>query len=372
LLSGHHKAMREAEYASDLYRNGARSPGLPNETRAIADPLVQYARTTDGVNIAYYSIGEGPPLVYLTPVSHLQSEWRYPEQRACLERLAQRHRVIRLDTRGTGLSDRHRDFEFPLLAALDVEAVVRKEGLKRFALAGGLSAAAVAVLYAHRFPEEVSHLVLWCPYGPESVDASPRLQAVRAAATKDWDTYIRVLAELLTGWVDMDQATRYAAYLLECMDPGHFERFMERFKAVDLAGTLNDLTMPVLVLQRRDAYFPTVESARDIAAVARNARLVVLEGSAVLPFLGDTDAALSPILEFLSEPSELRPDGLTQRELEILKLVSGGSSNEEIARTLSISRRTAERHISNIYVKIGAHNRAEATAYLFRQRIVAA
>jgi pimeloyl-ACP methyl ester carboxylesterase/DNA-binding CsgD family transcriptional regulator len=333
----------------------------------MVEPPIQYAKTSDGVNIAYYAVGGGTPLVYLTPLSHLEREWHYPEQRACIERLAKRHRVIRLDTRGTGLSDRDREFEFPLLA-LDVEAVARKEGLKRFALAGGLSAAAVAVIYARRFSEQVSHLVLWCPYGPESVDTSPPLQAVRAAATKDWHTYIRVLAEMLTGWVDMDQATRYAAYLHECLDAGHFQRFMERFKAVDLARDLSQLTMPVLVLQRKDAYFPTVESARRAAASASNSRLVILEGSAVLPFLGDTDAAFGPIFEFLSE-SNARPDGLTPRELEILTLLSDGSSNREIANALSISTRTVDRHIGNLYARIGAHNRAEATAYAYRQGI---
>jgi pimeloyl-ACP methyl ester carboxylesterase len=64
-------------------------------------PVIQYARTTDGLSIAYYAIGDGaPPLVYLTPGSHLEREWAYPEQRAWLQRLAQNHRLFRFDTRG--------------------------------------------------------------------------------------------------------------------------------------------------------------------------------------------------------------------------------------------------------------------------------
>jgi DNA-binding NarL/FixJ family response regulator len=74
---------------------------------------------------------------------------------------------------------------------------------------------------------------------------------------------------------------------------------------------------------------------------------------------------------FLAEMDEpARPDGLTERELEILALLAGGASNERIARTLTISTRTVERHIGNIYIKIGAHNRAEATAYAFRHELV--
>jgi DNA-binding NarL/FixJ family response regulator len=60
---------------------------------------------------------------------------------------------------------------------------------------------------------------------------------------------------------------------------------------------------------------------------------------------------------------------LTAREVTILELLAGGGSNQEIADALSISTRTVERHIGNVYLKIGAHNRAEATAYAFRQGI---
>jgi hypothetical protein len=61
------------------------------------EPAVQYAKTNDGVNIAYYSIGDGAPtLIYLTPGSHLAREWEYPEQRSWLERLAKNYRLIRL------------------------------------------------------------------------------------------------------------------------------------------------------------------------------------------------------------------------------------------------------------------------------------
>ena len=75
------------------------------------------------------------------------------------------------------------------------------------------------------------------------------------------------------------------------------------------------------------------------------------------------------IFEFLSEPDRPQLDGLTKRELEIPTLLASGNTNEQIAGALSISRRTAERHISNVYLKIDAHNRAEATAYAFRKQI---
>jgi DNA-binding NarL/FixJ family response regulator len=63
------------------------------------------------------------------------------------------------------------------------------------------------------------------------------------------------------------------------------------------------------------------------------------------------------------------PDGLTVREVDVLREIAAGKSNKEIADTLSISGRTVDRHIANLYNKIGAHNKADAAAYAFRHRL---
>jgi pimeloyl-ACP methyl ester carboxylesterase/DNA-binding CsgD family transcriptional regulator len=334
---------------------------------AVVEPRIQYAKTSDGVNIAYYAIGDGPTLVSLTPGSHLERQWQYPEQRAWFTRLAANARLVRLDHRGSGLSDRDPTYSLDQ-ATLDIEAVVRKEGLQRFALLAQGSSGVSAILYASRHPETVSRLVLWCPYTSTRsfVQSSPPLQAVLAGLPKDWVTFTEFVAELMTGRDDTDQARRYASYIRDCFTT---EGFLARRQEVDVTSQLVQLRMPVLVLQRTATSFPTPEQARKLATDVPGARLVLLEGAAALPFLGDTDAVLAAIDGFLSEPDELRPGGLTEREVEILALLSEGASNEGIAATLSISTRTVERHIGNIYLKIGAHNRAEATAYAFRQGI---
>jgi DNA-binding CsgD family transcriptional regulator/pimeloyl-ACP methyl ester carboxylesterase len=334
------------------------------------EPVIQYARTTDGVSIAHYAIGDGDPFIYMTPRSHLNAEWQYPEQRAWLERLTEKRRLIRFDRRGIGLSDRPHEFDLYQLP-FDIEAVVRKEGLRRFALMARVSSAPVAILYARKYPEQVSHLILWCPYvhNRDLLGSSPPHEAVRSAASIDWKTYTQLLAELTTGWTDMDQARRYAAYLRECSGGDQQPGFMERFAESELTREISELTMPVLVQQRRDAVFPSVDNARKIAALPSRAELVLLEGSATVPFLGDMDAILQSINEFLGRPGETRPDGLTEREFEILILLAGGSSNREMSKALSISERTVDRHIANLYRRIGAHNRAEATAYAYRHGI---
>jgi len=331
------------------------------------EPVVQYAKTSDGVNIAYFAIGEGASLVYLPAGGSAGQVWRVPELRSWLEALSSGRRLIRIDRRGLGLSDRGWRFSAGL-TALDVEAVAKKEGLRRFAIFGQLETSATAIVYAHRHPQNVSHLVLWCPY-PDMAShlaSSPALQAAVAAGEKDWPTLSELVGLHAAGWEDAEQARRFAAYLRQGADPRSYID-VEDF---DVRRELAELTMPVLVLHRRDLQFPSVELARQVAAGCPGARFVLLDGNAMLPFYGDSSSVLAAIDDFLAARLSPAPDNLTQRELEILALLAAGASNERIARELSISSRTVERHIGNIYLKIGAHNRAEATAFAFRHSLV--
>src|SRR6266508_935822 len=100
------------------------------------EPRIQYAKTSDGVNIAYWTMGEGMSFVAmpLRPSSHIQGEWRLPQYRATYEAWAQNRQLIRYDGRGSGLSDRDVT-RFSLdTDILDLEAVVDRLGLDRFVL----------------------------------------------------------------------------------------------------------------------------------------------------------------------------------------------------------------------------------------------
>jgi len=132
--------------------------------------------------------------------------------------------------------------------------------------------------------------------------------------------------------------------------------------------------------------------ARFLASRIPEARLSILEGESAAPYLGDTEAAASTIDEFLGEAEERvapweagvaagtgreesRPGyanagGLTAREVEVLRRLAGGKTNNEIAEELYVSVRTIERHIANIYGKIGTRGRANATAYALSHNLV--
>lgn len=337
-------------------------------------PRIRQAKTRDGVDIAYYAIGRGAPLVYLPwgIVSHTAQEWQHREQRHWLKRLAAKRRVIRLDHRGTGLSDRRVPFTVHG-GVEDIDAVARVEGLQRFALLGQLHSTVPAMLYATQFPERVTHLVLWCGFADyrEFLESSPPLQAARAAADKDWDTYTELVAQQATGWADGGHARRLAAYLREGATAEHYLRCIDHFQTVDIRSKLVGLTMPVLVLQPREAAFPTLDIGKRLASAIPGARLVVLEGANLLPFLAHVESVATVLDQFLVDAdARPRPEGLTEREVEILEWLAGGFSNQGIARELAISTRTVERHVGNLYLKIGAHNRAQATAYAIRKGLV--
>jgi pimeloyl-ACP methyl ester carboxylesterase len=144
------------------------------------EPRIQYAQTADGVSIALWTLGEGTAYVEMPtiPVSHIQMEWQIPEWRRWYEALAQRRMVVRYDCRGAGLSDRDvTDFSLDA-QVLDLEAVVDRLGLERFALLSPIHSGPVAIAYAARHPDRVSHLILWNSWARTRDGASPQLRAL--------------------------------------------------------------------------------------------------------------------------------------------------------------------------------------------------
>src|SRR3990172_2578498 len=188
----------------------------------MTEPRIQYAQTTDGVSIAFWTLGEGSPLVYMPsiPVSHIQMEWQWPEYRRWYERLAEKRMVIRYDGRGSGLSDREVS-DFSLEAhLLDLEAVVDRCGAESFALLGNSDSGPVAIAYAARHPERVSHLLLWCTWARASdYHLSPEYEAELALREKDWELYTEMLAHISLGLSQGEHARHAAAYLRGCMTP---------------------------------------------------------------------------------------------------------------------------------------------------------
>ena len=269
------------------------------------EPRIQYAKTKDGVSIAFWTLGEGTPLVHMPHIiSHIQMEWEYPECRRWYERLAQKRMLVRYDHRGLGLSDRERmDYSVDALM-WELEAVVDRLGLERFDLLGLSLVGPAAIVYASRHPERVSHLILWCTYAhaPEWVQR-PSTQASRAVLDKDWTTYTELLAHNVIGWSEGEPAHRFAELVREAITPEAATAAIRFSLDVDVRALLPAVRSPTLVLHRRQNALP-VDVARRLASRIPDARLALLDGESSAPYLGNTDAVLTAIDEFLGEGEE--------------------------------------------------------------------
>ena len=270
------------------------------------EPRIQYAQTADGVSIAFCVMGEGMPLVMMpnVPWSHVQLEWRVPGWRRWHEGLAQKRMLVRYDCRGSGLSDRDvTDFSLDAYL-LDLRAVVDRLGLQRFALVGPINAGPVAIAYAARHPERVSHLLLWCSWARTRDTASPQLRGWRRLLDVDWETYTQTVAHALMGWSVGEPAHRYAALIRESITWEAARAAVGANREFDVTALLPQVDSPTLVLHRRQVPLPDVDVARGLASRIPHARLALLEGTAGWPGLGDMGAVLAAIDEFLGEGEE--------------------------------------------------------------------
>jgi class 3 adenylate cyclase len=281
------------------------------------EPRIQYAKTKDGVSIAFYTLGKGMPFVQVSdlPISHIQLEWQFPNYRRWCERLAQKRMLVRYDCRGCGLSERD-VADFSLDAhVLDLETVIDRLGLESVTLFGGFAAGPVTVAYAARHPESASHLILWCTWARATdVSQSPQMQALAALMNQDWEVFTETLAHVSFGWPEGEQARQYAGLIRESITQEAFQAAArDAMLETDVTDLLPQVTSPTLVLQRRHAPYPDVDVARRLASAIPDARLVILEGNSPTHTV-DMDPVVAAIDAFLAEgeetAAEVAPGGL--------------------------------------------------------------
>jgi len=139
----------------------AAGAGVTPPSRADMQQNIRFCTARDGVQLAWATIGQGPPLVKVGNwVTHLEFDLESPIWRHLYSELARDRAVTRYDARGNGLSDR--DVEAITFEAFveDLESVVEAAGIPRFALLGISQGCAIAIAYAVRHPERVSHLII--------------------------------------------------------------------------------------------------------------------------------------------------------------------------------------------------------------------
>jgi len=359
---------------------------MTSESEPLTRPPLYQARSADGVTLAWTSIGDGPALVHLpgAPFSNLEAEWRIPVLQRAYNDLARHLRFIQFDNRGTGRSQRDVS-DLSLTAMLrDLEAVVQAAGLQRFALLGFYSSVTHAIAFAARHPDRVSHLILfggsargWSPM------SGPATQALLSLIERDWDTFVESATHAWLGWPNEAEGSLAAEWFRTATTPAMARLTLQAAAEVDVTGDLADVRCPVLVLHRLGQHVIPVELSQELVAGMPHAALRLVAGQSASLFFEETNEVVDAMVEFVTgvrQPAIRRtashgPTGvhrasrLTPRETDVLRLIAAGESNAEIATRLGVTDNTVERHITNLYRKIDARGRADATAFAFRNGI---
>jgi pimeloyl-ACP methyl ester carboxylesterase/DNA-binding CsgD family transcriptional regulator len=362
-------------------------------------PEVRFATSRDSVRIAWSQHGQGPPLVRVgTWLTHLQHDWESDVWRHWLAELGDRFTFVRYDDRGCGLSDRNVSRLGLAAWVEDLEAVVHDSGFSRVALFGMSQGAAIAVAYAARHPDRVTHLVCLGGYARGAAlrertrEQRQEDQALETLARVGWGRADPTFRRIFTGGLipdGTDAQMRWFDELQRQSTSGTMAaRLMRARSRVDVSRLAGRVAAPTLVFHARDDAMVEFDQGRELAALIPRAQFVPLEGRNHLlladepawpRFLEALDAFIRQTATVASQPAHspaVLPAagptvGLSDREVQVLRLVAAGHSNAEIAAALSISVRTVERHLTNLYAKMGLLGRSARAAAAARLPLVA-
>jgi pimeloyl-ACP methyl ester carboxylesterase/DNA-binding CsgD family transcriptional regulator len=344
------------------------------------DQNIRFCTTADNVRLAYAVSGEGPPLVMsATWLTHLEHQWHSLAWQPWLDAFSRDHKLLRYDSRGCGLSDRDAgDLSFESWVR-DFECVADAASFQRFSLLATCQGGPIAIEYAARHPERVSHLILYGTYGrgrlrwtnqPNEVEKGRvLLDLTQLGWGKENHAFLQVWAtafqpggtlEHLNSWCDQQRAATTAEIAVRLLRIGW---------NVDVRQAARKIKCPVLVVHaERDAVVP-IEEGRMLASLIPDCRFVQLDSENHMPLADEPEwpRLLDEMRKFLAEPAAgtasgntLPLDDLTPRERNVLEGIAEGLDNSEIAASLGLSVKTVRNHITRVFDKICVEHRYQA------------
>lgn len=272
----------------------------PPPTRYVCD---------DGVHLAFQTYGVGRIDILVLPgfVSHVERIWEEPRCREFLSSLAKMGRLILLDRRGIGLSDRVGFNPSVNATAQDIGTVLDAAGTRRVVLFGASESGPACIKFAADHPDRVIALILFGSLAKGSATADYP-HALQASQYEDW------LQRLVAAWggpagietfapsLSGDPLARawWAGLLRAASSPGAIKGVLETLRDMDVRDLLGRISSPTLVLHRHDDRAVRIGAGRHLASHIAHARYVELEGADHWAFAGDQRAVLVCIKQFVS------------------------------------------------------------------------
>jgi len=277
----------------------------------MSTPETRYAKTADGVHIAYQAVGDGPvDMVFVMGwVTNIEVMWDDPDFARFLDRLATFSRLILFDKRGVGLSDRVLEDRLPDLETRmdDVRAVMDAVGSERAVVFGVSEGGPMSMLFAATYPERTIALVLYGTVADFTIrepvyKEDPAAYLARMEETwgsleyargeiADWGAPGHESDERLVAWL--------ASYIRKSASPGAAVALERMNGQINATHALPSIHVPTLVIAKEGDLDFRIDQVRDMASRIAGARLVELPGSEHFPWVGDPDAIVDEVERFV-------------------------------------------------------------------------
>lgn len=342
---------------------------------------IHYARTDDGLKLAWAEAGAGPALVKAANwLTHLEYEWESPVWRHWIRFFTENFRYIRYDERGCGMTDwKAGDLCLERWVG-DLESVVEAAAPREpFSLLGISQGGAACVAYAVKHPERVSKLILYGAYARGTYrrgDADKErfyralIELTRQGWGSDNPAFRQIFTSRFAPGASLEQIGWFNELCRKTTTPEIAASLLESRAEVDVASLLEKVRTPTLVLHSRGDEVVPISEGRILAAGIKGAQFVELDSKNHV-LLEDEPAwarFCDEVLEFTGVEARERVedsafDALTPREREVLALIAEGLGNAQIAQRLDISEKTVRNHVSNLFDKLGVWTRAQAIVF---------
>jgi len=264
---------------------------------------IGFCTNTDGARIAYETFGHGPALVcppfLLGPVNKWDA---LPDVRYVFENLARYHTMVLYDPRGAGLSDRNRTV-FTLESELqDLETVINHLKLDKVILDGSMWGGPIAVAYASKYPERVTHLILFGTYAYYGKYVSDEVKSSLISLLRQQNNWlgIRSFMSLVMPQASTDEIALMVAIYSEITTPENFARVLQMRYTLDVTNLCPGVKAPTIVIHFKSDLMIDFKAGLELASLVPNARFVPLEGIFQGAYAGDS--LLRAKFEFLGDP----------------------------------------------------------------------